>query len=746
MDYFRAALVIAPQIFAGCLIYLLLLKRTEVAAIELLSIGFAIGITASTICDQIFVNLNWPKIGWLLPLFVSIFVGSYILWAKKIVLARVAWQGEFKKTFFPVVSIATIALGTEWFWLFPSGIFLVIAATLMYFPKFGFQKIATRMSLLASVVAMYIMVSTRPKVWWMLEEVEYPFFEALSSSLANWGIQDYVLTSGTELKYHWFTYAWIGIIDRASSIEIFRSSTQIAPVVFTIAITSLIWSLINRFSSSAWKTFLFTLVSMTASSYPIWGGGIKITMLSSPSQFFAFAFSITTLFLLLESSERKIRFSPILIGVMAGATVLAKVFHGVVIISVAAFTIFLFGVYSRNISRLLLTNCLVVITSTTLVFFRFIFVKNSQHNFRLRFSDFLWQIQGDLRSFPSVYVKLFGLLTIVSLAILPLTLLILLKTHEKKSFDSAHFVMSVGVLVGGISGAGLTVFGNGENLYFLHAAISLSSILSFAYLAEQRDLQVLKPKNLLLAVLGGACLTTISYAIPNFDSGSNLSIVLRTLKSITPAWMLIICLALVWLTNLISKKQKSKSFYNIAVGAAAMCIGFTVFNWIDIAPEKMDEFRRNGTSYLAPPELLKVSSWVIANTSEDDIIASNFGWPDMEDAELESYSLPCIAYQNKRILQETCNRTKNSLLAAYLDRRLWLQTTVLQYSEFNEKIKQRQLVSVQFASKPSNLNLQIMNSDGVDWFVVDRSTTSLESWLPFAEIRYTSDSFFVLKI
>lgn len=99
MDYLRASLVIAPQLLAGCLIYLLLLKRTDVAAVELLSIGFAIGITTSTICDQIFVNLDWPKIGWLLPLFISIFVGFYVLRAKKIVLAKVAWRGEFKKHF-----------------------------------------------------------------------------------------------------------------------------------------------------------------------------------------------------------------------------------------------------------------------------------------------------------------------------------------------------------------------------------------------------------------------------------------------------------------------------------------------------------------------------------------------------------------------------------------------------------------------------------------------------------------------
>lgn len=746
MDYLRAGLVIAPQLLTGCLIYLFLLKRTEVAAVELLSFGFAIGITVSTICDQIFVNLHWPKIGWLLPLALSVVTGSYVLRSKKIVLARIIWRGEFKKTFFPVIAIAATALGTEWFWLFPSGVFLVIAAALMHYPEIRSQKILIRLSLLASAIAMYVMVSTRPKIWWMLEEVEYPFFEALSSSLANWGIQDYVLNSGTEIKYHWFTYAWIGMVDRASKIEIFRSSTRIAPVIFTVAITSLIWSIINRSSSSPKRTYLFTFVSMTASSYPIWGGGIKITMLSSPSQFFAFALSITTLFLLLESSESKIRFSPFLIGIMAGATVLSKVFHGVAIVSISVFTVFVFGVCFRNISKLLLINCLVAITSTVFVFSIFIFDRNSQSELNLRLSDFLWQIQGELRSFPGIYVRLFGLLTIVSLAILPLTLLLLIKTNEKRALDSAYFVMSVGAIIGGICGAGLTVAGNGENLYFLHAAVSLSSILSFAYLAEQRDLPLLKSKKLLLTVSGGACLAIISYAIPNFNSGSNLSIVLRTLKSIAPAWALIFCLALVWLSNLKTKQRKSKSFYYIAVASATMCVAFALFNWMDIAPDKTDEFRRNGNSYLASPELIKVASWIITNTNEDDIVASNFGWPSMEYSDLESFSLPCIAYQNKSALEETCSRTKNTLLAAYMERRAWLQATVLQYSEFNENMKQRQLVSIQFASEPSKLNLEIMNSDGVDWFVVDRSTTSLESWLPFAEIRYSSDSFFVLKV
>ena len=36
--------------------------------------------------------------------------------------------------------------------------------------------------------------------------------------------------------------------------------------------------------------------------------------------------------------------------------------------------------------------------------------------------------------------------------------------------------------------------------------------------------------------------------------------------------------------------------------------------------------------------------------------------------------------------------------------------------------------------------------DGVDWFVVDRSTTDRTSWEPFATVRYSNDTFFVLEL
>ncbi len=74
MDYLKVFLVLAPQLIAGCLIYLLILKRDEVALVELLSIGGVFGIVTSTIFDQIFVNLQLPRIGWLVPLLVVLVV------------------------------------------------------------------------------------------------------------------------------------------------------------------------------------------------------------------------------------------------------------------------------------------------------------------------------------------------------------------------------------------------------------------------------------------------------------------------------------------------------------------------------------------------------------------------------------------------------------------------------------------------------------------------------------------------
>ena len=177
-----------------------------------------------------------------------------------------------------------------------------------------------------------------------------------------------------------------------------------------------------------------------------------------------------------------------------------------------------------------------------------------------------------------------------------------------------------------------------------------------------------------------------------------------------------------------------------------MSVTFAATNWLETIPRKHNEFSRDGESYLASLNLDSAAKWVNENTNETEIIASNFGWPKMAKGEFESYRSPCSAVRNKDVAVETCKRTNNALLVAYMHRRTWLQATSVHYTGFTPEMDKRQTATLGFAVEPNAEHLQQMESDGVTWYVVDRSTTDRTIWEPFATVRYTNDSFYVLEL
>ena len=181
------------------------------------------------------------------------------------------------------------------------------------------------------------------------------------------------------------------------------------------------------------------------------------------------------------------------------------------------------------------------------------------------------------------------------------------------------------------------------------------------------------------------------------------------------------------------------------VVASAMDVSFSVANWIDTMPRKHDEFSRIGDTYLATPDLEHLSEWVNNNSGEKEIVASNFGWPIILEGDLPLFSAPCKMYREK-IYSGDCRRTNNALLVAYMHRRTWLQATSIHYTGFTPEMDSRQTATLGFASDPTAAQAQQMLDDGVDWFVVDRSTTDRTSWEPFATTEYTNDSFFALRL
>jgi hypothetical protein len=745
MDYLRVGLVIAPQFLAGCLIYLLLLKRSEVDLIELVSIGGVFGIVSSTIIDQIFVNLKLPHIGWLVAVLLAVAAFLQVRRSKRFNLPKVNWGSDFRKSVFAITAIAAMALGTEWFWLFPSGVLFVIASSFLIATQKKYSKIASGIASLCAVMAGIYMIANRPKIWWFMYEHDFPFFQALSRSLSDWGLRDYVLLSGTTTKYHWFTYAWIGLVDRTSGAQVFFVLTRVAPAVFVLLITAVSWSFINRFSKSTFRTYIGTLLVMTASTYPLWGYGSKVSFLASPSQFFATSIFFVASHLLILMSNNTLRLQVATISIITASTMLSKTMHGVVLLCALTFVLLTQFVTTTKISRKsALSGCIAIVIGL-LTYFLLVANSEGENVFQIRFGDFFWQLQGDARLLPEKYVDLFGLLTIVSFSVLPIFLITLkFLLHKTEKLNLMDF-LSIGGLIFAALLSVLILSAYGENLYFLQAATSISILLSFSSLSHINLMPTSPSSRIVIAVLG-ITFCSISFLIPSIDSGAQDAIIIRSMRVYAPAVLLLFFALIILVMGALRRKNSFNQVLRVTAVVAVMSISFSAANWFNAIDRKHNEFSRDGDTYLATANLSNLADWMNSNSANSDIVASNFGWPTLLPGDAELFRSPCTAFRNKEVSIETCRRTSNALLVAYMNRRTWLQSTALHYTGFTTEIDSRQTVTLGFAADPTPAYAQQMLDDGVNWFVVDRSTSNRTTWEPYATIKYTNDSFFALRL
>ena len=746
MDYIKVFLVLAPQLIAGCLIYFLILKRNEVALVELLSIGGVFGIVSSTIFDQIFVNLQLPPIGWLVPLLIALVIFRIVQKNQAIVLPKIQTEQAFKKTILPILAISAAAIGTEWFWLFPSGVLFCFAAFLSIAPKQTYSHIVIRLTNLAALIAGVIMIANRPKIWWILNEGDYPFLQGLSRSLADWGIRDYFLLSGTTTKYHWFTYAWIGLVERAATAKSFFVFTRIAPVVFVVLITGIVWSLINRVSKTKLQIFAAALVIMTASSHLLTDGGVKLIFLASPSQVYAFALLLTTVFIFIDQLNDAIRKPSLILSALSVSTMLSKAPHGFILVFSVLFTISILIILKKEVKRKTLLSCISIVVFSLLTYFALIESTASQAIYELRLGDFYWQLQGDAKLLSDKKIALIGTLTIIALIILPLQLTLTNVISSVKGKSQPHEFLSLGSLIAG-TGAALVMLGvAGENFYFLNASIFLASTLGFASLARTKNQHLIGTKTFVLLVSLGMVLCLASYQIPNINSGGEYAIILRSMRIYTPGLLILLFTVLIWLSNTIRKKPFFSSGLKMIVISSAMVTSFAMVNWVERAPRKTVEFSRDGETYVGSTNLIELSNWVNKNTNKNVVVASNFGWPKVADDELKSYGSLCLPQRDKNAPIQTCKRTGGTMLVAYMRRRTWVQATGLHYTGFTPETNKRQTTTLEFSTEPNAEHLHQMRSDGVAWYVVDRSTTDRTNWEPFATVRFTNDSFYVLEL
>ncbi|MFM7763804.1 MAG: hypothetical protein ACKO73_12695, partial [Acidimicrobiaceae bacterium] len=313
---------------------------------------------------------------------------------------------------------------------------------------------------------------------------------------------------------------------------------------------------------------------MTASTYPLWGYGSKISFLASPSQFFATSIFFVAAHLLILMSKNTLRLQVATISIFAASTMLSKTMHGVVLISALTFAILTQFATSKKVNKKnALSGCLAIAIGLLTYFF---LVANSEGEnvFQIRFGDFFWQLQGDARLLPEKYVDLFGLLTIISFSVLPILLislkLLLRKTEKSNLMD----FLSIGGLIFGTLLSVLILSAYGENLYFLQAATSLSILLSFSSLSHISLIPTSPNWRVAIAVLG-IIFCSISFLIPSINSGAQDAIIIRSMRVYTPAVLLLFFALIIVVTGTLRRINSFNQVVRVTAVVSVMSISFS---------------------------------------------------------------------------------------------------------------------------------------------------------------------------
>jgi hypothetical protein len=185
-----------------------------------------------------------------------------------------------------------------------------------------------------------LFIILRTKYWWITSD-DYQFFEVISNSIWNWGLnENAAAVGGNVYNWHFLTYAWSGSMDGILHANTWVILTRCTPILSVISTISLLFEISTKL-----------LPGLLMRSRLV---GIVITSLlaeiswNSPSYGVSLIWFLATLLFLIEisSSTNKVRLS-ILAGVFLGVTALGKV-SSIPVLILFLLSLWLFNLIKHN--------------------------------------------------------------------------------------------------------------------------------------------------------------------------------------------------------------------------------------------------------------------------------------------------------------------------------------------------------------------------------------------------------------
>ena len=723
----KTVVIVLLQIFTGNEFYSKFLKSRSISLVEAASIGFSLGALIWLLFDQLFIALSLPHVGWLVPVFIAAIVR--LLGGAKTNKSREYSLPDFDTVAWIVIA-SLMGISGEWVWPFPFAMLATLLLLIRKLKKIN-KAIYDRSAIGILAITGVATLLTRPSIWWITQSDTH-FYQAISTSVAKWGFRDSILTSGYSLKYHWFPYAWTGMVSRISDAPDWVVLTRVGPLVATLCIIALVWTITLRLIENRNAAIVGVFLFAASPVFGDWSLSINLAMFGSYSQHFATIWLLPIVLWMIDVALGALRAPWVLVSIFLVGLVGGKVSHAAVaLVAVLGFELVRFFQQRENRIGSIVEALFAIGTVVGATLYLF----GTGGSLTWRPASWVPYLQGDLYNLRGL--KLILATTILLLGMLSMALVALVRGMF---YNRRITCVYVGVLLAVFAGVVASNFSNfptdPNGLFFVHSSLIVSYSLISIVLFENLDLRFVSgsiTQKLIAPVFIGVFALFLTFLIPDLNSGSASATLLRTAKSLTPIIAFVLIVSLILVIQEVGPMRRWNLYLMTLISLITISFGsFVATSTIEL-PKNYRNFESEGDSFIESSDLRSLSIWFNENTTSSEIYASN--------CFCEGSACKSVDYSRK------------ALVAALIERRSLVQSPWLAASYSSDVNKNssndfinRILTSVNFAIAPTSADLMMLKNWSVDWYVVDLEVTRANYWTNSEAKVYENNSYLVIDL
>ena len=694
-----------------------------------LGVGFAIGSLLAVTLDQLLVPTAFRDFSWIaIPIAAVIALIGDLQTSRPFHTPNTA---QISITTLGFLVLTGLVQERYWpLWIAISMLPLVLIGNTKI-PKVNRTYIITLWALVVGTAL--LVIRNRPTLWWIKTQ-DFQFFESLSYSLAHWGSRDQVFATGNPILYHWFSFAWTGMISRIIGSPDWLMLTKIGPPIVIIFLVHIVNELLAHFNLSRNQRVFGILIVLLLNDLNF----------ESPSMVFSYIYLLAFCILVLNFFANKTIPIALLAAALSAGALAAKS-SNIAVLSGGLCGIFYFGWTRFKLQRFAVTRMSFFVgVALSIVFLSMYFKSPYGGNIEFGVVGLAQDAYGDIATLPRISFIFWSLFFLLNVTVFNL---LILRTSWITAIlrNNVFLWIFLGSTPFSIAALLISKSVHEQEEYFQHSWVIIGSIcfvVIFFDLINHLHMRTTSLRRICLASVVLVLSTwTLQLLIPTGNSGAYHAVKMRILNGASIILLLAAALA-VLLASHTPRLRLSRSDLRSAVLAAGSIVLIFSLNtrWFTDQNKFQNEVSaETHNEYMFGDHIVQdIGEAVSTLTPESAIIASNY-YCDKVDCEIDSYDPHRL---NWSIGGEAM------YLVVYSHRR-YLATGygfLWQNVKPSDDVVRRIELSLDFGAAPSVELLDDLQNRKVTYFVVDLSMTAFRDWTKFGEIVASNERFILLKL